>query len=180
MDSFGVLYREKVVKDLQAKFNYRNRFEIPKLVKICVNMGVGDAVKDSKIINNAVNDLTQISGQKPVICKARKANAAFKTRENMPIGCKVTLRGKRMFDFLERLVLVALPRCRELRPFTLKNLDGNGNLSFGIKEQIVFPEINYDKVDTVRGMDITIVTTAKNDIEAKALLSGVNLPFNRD
>ena len=152
--------------------------EIPKISKICINMGVGEAVRDSKIINNAVNDLTLISGQKPVICKAKKANAAFKTREEMPIGCKVTIRGKRMYEFLERLILIALPRCRDLRPFTVKNCDGRGNFSFGIKEQIVFAEINYDKIDTIRGMDINIVTTAKTDLEAKSLLSAMHFPFN--
>jgi large subunit ribosomal protein L5 len=178
MDRFDVLYKETVIKKLQAEFNYANKMEIPKVLKVCINMGVGEAVKDSKIINNAVNDLTLISGQKPVICHTRKANAAFKTRVGMPIGCKVTLRGKRMYEFLERLILVALPRCRDLRPFTIKNCDGKGNFSFGIKEQIVFPEINYDKIDLVRGMDITLVTTAKTDAEAKALLSGLNFPFN--
>lgn len=178
MDRFEVLYKNTVIKKLQTEFNYKNKMEIPKISKICINMGVGEAVKDSKIINNAVNDLTLISGQKPIICKARKANAAFKTREEMPIGCKVTLRGKRMYEFLERLILIALPRCRDLRPYTVKNCDGNGNFSFGIKEQIVFPEINYDKIDTIRGMDITVVTTAKTDKEAKSLLSGLNFPFN--
>ncbi len=178
MDRFDVLYKKTVIKKLQEEFNYQNVMEIPKVSKVCINMGVGEAVKDSKIINNAVNDLMMISGQKPVICKAKKANAAFKTRVEMPIGCKVTLRGKRMYEFLERLILVALPRCRDLRPFTVKNCDGRGNFSFGIKEQIVFAEINYDKIDAVRGMDITIVTTAKTDREAKSLLSGLNFPFN--
>lgn len=178
MKRFHALYKDTVVKKLQTEFNYKNIMEIPRLSKICINMGVGEAVKDSKIINNAVSDLTMISGQKPVICNAKKANAAFKTRLEMPIGCKVTLRGKRMYDFLERLILVALPRCRDLRPFTIKNCDGRGNFSFGIKEQIVFPEINYDKIDTIRGMDITVVTTAKTDLEAKSLLSAMNFPFN--
>lgn len=178
MDRFDVLYKESAVKKLQAEFNYKNKMEIPKISKICINMGVGEAVKDSKIINNAVNDLTLISGQKPVICNAKKANAAFKTRIGMPIGCKVTIRGKRMYEFLERLILVALPRCRDLRPFTVKNCDGRGNFSFGIKEQIVFAEINYDKVDAIRGMDINIVTTAKTDLEAKCLLSAMHFPFN--
>ncbi len=178
MDRFDVLYKNTVIKKLQEEFNYQNVMEIPKISKVCINMGVGEAVKDSKIINNAVSDLTMISGQKPVICKAKKANAAFKTRVEMPIGCKVTLRGKRMYEFLERLILVALPRCRDLRPFTVKNCDGRGNFSFGIKEQIVFAEINYDKIDAVRGMDVTIVTTAKTDREAKSLLSGLNFPFN--
>jgi large subunit ribosomal protein L5 len=178
MERFDVLYKETVVKKLQAEFNYKNRMEIPKISKICINMGVGEAVKDSKIINNAVNDLTMISGQKPVVCNAKKANAAFKTRIGMPIGCKVTLRGKRMYEFLERLILIALPRCRDLKPFTLKNCDGKGNFSFGIKEQIVFAEINYDKIDAIRGMDINVVTTAKTDLEAKSLLSGMHFPFN--
>lgn len=178
MDRFDVLYKETVIKKLQAEFNYKNKMEIPKISKICINMGVGEAVKDSKVINNAISDLTLISGQKPVICKAKKANAAFKTRVEMPIGCKVTIRGKRMYEFLERLILIALPRCRDLRPFTIKNCDGRGNFSFGIKEQIVFAEINYDKIDTIRGMDVTIVTTAKTDLEAKALLSGMHFPFN--
>ena len=178
MDRFDVLYKETVVKKLQAEFNYKNKMEIPKISKVCINMGVGEAVKDSKIINNAVGDLTLISGQKPVICNAKKANAAFKTRVDMPIGCKVTIRGKRMYEFLERLILIALPRCRDLRSFTIKNCDGKGNFSFGIKEQIVFAEINYDKIDMIRGMDITVVTTAKTDKEAKSLLSGMNFPFN--
>lgn len=178
MDRFDELYKKVVIKKLQEEFNYKNIMEIPKVSKICINMGVGEAVKDSKIINNAVNDLTMISGQKPVICKSKKSNAAFKTRDGMPIGCKVTLRGKRMYEFMERLILVALPRCRDLKPFTVKNCDGKGNFSLGIKEQIVFPEINYDKIDTIRGMDITIVTTAKTDLEAKSLLSGLNFPFN--
>ena len=178
MDRFEEIYKKVVVKKLQEEFNYKNKMEIPKILKVCINMGVGEAVKDSKIINNAVNDLTLISGQKPIICNAKKANAAFKTRVGMPIGCKVTLRGKRMYEFLERLILVALPRCRDLRPFTVKNCDGRGNFSFGIKEQIVFPEINYDTIDVVRGMDITVVTTAKSDMEAKSLLSGLHFPFN--
>lgn len=178
MDRFDELYKKVVIKKLQEEFNYKNIMEIPKVSKICINMGVGEAVKDSKVINNAVNDLTMISGQKPVICKSKKSNAAFKTRDGMPIGCKVTLRGKRMYEFMERLILVALPRCRDLKPFTVKNCDGKGNFSLGIKEQIVFPEINYDKIDTIRGMDITIVTTAKTDLEAKSLLSGLNFPFN--
>lgn len=178
MDRFEEIYKKVVVKKLQEEFNYKNKMEIPKILKVCINMGVGEAVKDSKIINNAVNDLTLISGQKPIICNAKKANAAFKTRVDMPIGCKVTIRGKRMYEFLERLILIALPRCRDLRPFTIKNCDGRGNFSFGIKEQIVFAEINYDKIDTIRGMDITVVTTAKTDLEAKSLLSAMHFPFN--
>jgi large subunit ribosomal protein L5 len=178
MKRFYALYKDTVVKKLQAEYNYKNIMEIPKVMKVCINMGVGEAVKDSKVINFAVNDLMMISGQKPVVCKSKKANAAFKTREEMPIGCKVTLRGQRMYEFLERLVMVALPRCRDLRAFGIKNCDGRGNFSFGIKEQIVFPEINYDKIDVIRGMDITVVTTAKTDKEAKSLLSALNFPFN--
>ncbi|EOB10625.1 50S ribosomal protein L24 [Rickettsia prowazekii str. GvF12] len=140
-------------------------------------MGVGEAIADSKVINNALNDLTLISGQKPVVTLARKSIATFKLRENMKIGCKVTLRKDRMYDFLERLVIVALPRVKEFRGFSYKSFDGKGNFTFGLKEQIVFPEINYDKIDTIRGMDITIVTSAKTDQESKFLLSGFNLPF---
>jgi large subunit ribosomal protein L5 len=177
MERFKELYKSKIVKELQEKFNYKNSMQIPKLTKICLNMGVGEAVKDSKIINAAVGDMTLISGQKPVTTLAKKSNAAFKIRENMPIGCKVTLRNDRMYEFMERLVLVALPRSRDFKGFTLKNLDGKGNLSFGLKEQIVFPEIDYDKIDMIRGLDVTIVTTANNNEEAKELLSGFHFPF---
>jgi len=173
---FKELYNE-VVKDLQAKFNYANKHEMPKITKIVVNMGVGDAVADSKVINHAINDMTAITGQKPFVTHAKKSIAAFKLREGMKLGCKVTLRKSRMYEFLERLVIVALPRVKEFRGLSVKAFDGRGNITFGLKEQIVFPEINYDKIDKVRGMDITIVTTAKTDEEAKALLSGFNLPF---
>jgi len=167
----------KIREELQKEFSYSNVHEIPAIKKIVVNMGVGEAVADSKVIGNAVNDLTLISGQKPVITIAKKSIASYKVREGMKIGCKVTLRKDRMYDFLERLVFVALPRVKEFKGFNKKSFDGRGNFTFGIKEQIVFPEINYDKIDTIRGMDITIVTSAKSDDEAKSLLSAFDLPF---
>ena len=174
---FNELYSKHVVDNLQKKFEYTNKHQMPKLSKIVINMGVGDAVLDSKVINFAISDLTAISGQKPYTTYAKKSIATFKLREGMKLGCKVTLRRDRMFEFLERLVLVALPRVKEFRGLSVKSFDGRGNITFGIKEQIVFPEINYDKIDKVRGMDITIVTTANTDEEAKALLSEYNLPF---
>jgi large subunit ribosomal protein L5 len=174
---FKELYQQKIIENLQKEFSYKNKHEIPQIKKIVINMGVGEAIADSKVINNAVTDITLISGQKPVVTLARKSIATFKLRENMKIGCKVTLRKDRMYDFLERLVIVALPRVKEFRGFSYKSFDGKGNFTFGLKEQIVFPEINYDKIDTIRGMDITIVTSAKTDKESKCLLSGFNLPF---
>ncbi|ADE30190.1 50S ribosomal protein L5 [Rickettsia prowazekii] len=174
---FKELYKQKIIESLKKEFSFKNKHEIPKIKKIVINMGVGEAIADSKVINNALNDLTLISGQKPVVTLARKSIATFKLRENMKIGCKVTLRKDRMYDFLERLVIVALPRVKEFRGFSYKSFDGKGNFTFGLKEQIVFPEINYDKIDTIRGMDITIVTSAKTDQESKFLLSGFNLPF---
>ena len=174
---FKELYVKEVVKSLQEKFSYQNIHQMPKLAKIVVNMGVSEAVSDSKVINNAIADLTAITGQKPYTTYAKKSIASFKLREGIKIGCKVTLRSERMFEFLERLVIVALPRVKEFKGFSVKSFDGRGNITFGIKEQIVFPEINYDKIDKIRGMDITIVTTAKTDEEAKLLLSGFNLPF---
>jgi len=174
---FKELYAKEIVKSLQQKFNYKNVHQMPKLSKIVVNMGVGDAVSDSKVINSAIADLTAITGQKPYVTHAKKSIASFKLREGMKIGCKVTLRSDRMFEFLERLVIVALPRVKEFKGFSVKSFDGRGNMTFGIKEQIVFPEINYDKIDKIRGMDITIVTTAQTDEEAKLLLSGFNLPI---
>jgi len=170
-------YKQVVVEGLQKEFNYKNKQEMPKLVKIVINMGVGEVVADSKVINNAINDLTAITGQKPLVTMAKKSIATFKLREGMKLGCKVTLRRERMYDFLERLVFVALPRIKEFRGLNSNSFDGRGNFSFGIKEQIVFPEINYDKIDVLRGMDITLVTTAKTNAEAKALLIGFNLPF---
>lgn len=176
LDRFKETYK-KAIPELQKQFEYKNVHEIPKIEKVVLNMGVGDAVADSKVINNAVNDLTLISGQKPLVTKAKLSVATFKLREGMQVGCKVTLRRDRMFDFLERLVFVALPRVKEFKGFNKKSFDGRGNFTFGIKEQIVFPEINYDKIDKIRGLDITIVTSAKDDVEAKALLSAFNLPF---
>lgn len=174
---FKELYTKEIIKVLQERFSYKNAHQMPKLTKIVVNMGVSDAVSDSKVINSAVADMTAITGQKPYITHAKKSIATFKLREGMKIGCKVTLRNDRMFEFLERLVIVALPRVKEFKGFSVKSFDGKGNLTFGIKEQIVFPEINYDKIDKIRGMDITIVTTARTDEEAKTLLSGFHLPF---
>ncbi len=174
---FKELYTTQVVKNLQDEFKYSNIHEMPKLSKVVVNMGVGDAVSDSKVMNHAISDLTAITGQKPYTTYAKKSIATFKLREGMKLGCKVTLRRDRMYEFLERLVVVALPRVKEFKGFSVKSFDGKGNITFGIKEQIVFPEINYDKIDKIRGMDITIVTTAKTDKEAKVLLSGFNIPF---
>jgi len=171
------LYFTKVVPELMKDLKCANLHLIPRIKKIVINMGVGEGVQDSKIINNAVNDLTLISGQKPIITKAKKSEALFKLREGMKIGCKVTLRKDRMYDFLERLVMIALPRLKEFRGLNSKSFDGRGNFTFGIKEQIVFPEIDYDKIDVIRGMDITIVTSTKSNEEAKSLFSKLNLPF---
>ncbi|MES2215025.1 MAG: 50S ribosomal protein L5 [Pseudomonadota bacterium] len=177
MQRFEALYSESIKKSLVEKFGYKNPHQIPRLEKIVINMGVGEAVSDSKVINHAVNDLTLISGQKPVVISAKQSVASFKLREGMKVACKVTLRSSRMYDFLERLVWVALPRTREFKGFSKKSFDRRGNFTFGIKEQIVFPEINYDKIDAIRGMDITFVTSAKTDEEAQFLLSGFHLPF---
>lgn len=171
------VYDSEVRAALQKQFNYKNPMQVPKLDKIVINMGVGETVNDSKTIQAAVSDLTLISGQKPMITKAKKAIATFKVRENMPIGCKVTLRKQHMYEFLDRLINTALPRVRDFRGVSGKSFDGRGNYALGLKEQIVFPEINYDKIDQVRGMDIIIVTTAKTDEEAKALLTGFQMPF---
>ena len=162
---------------LVEKFGYSNVLEVPRVEKVIINMGVGSAVRDSKKIEFAVSDMTMISGQKPIVTRAKKANAAFKLREEMAIGCKVTLRNVRMYEFLDRLVTMALPRVRDFRGLNAKSFDGNGNYAMGIKEQIVFPEIEYDKVDEVRGMDIIVVTTAKSDDEARELLRGFQFPF---
>ncbi|MCP5361910.1 MAG: 50S ribosomal protein L5 [Hyphomicrobiales bacterium] len=170
-------YRETIRKELTDKFGYKNPMEVPKLVKISVNMGVGEAGADKKVLDAAVEDMTVITGQKPIVTRSRKSIAGFKLREGAPIGCKVTLRSQRMYEFLDRLVHIALPRVRDFRGFTAKSFDNDGNFSLGIREQIVFPEINYDKIDKIRGMDITIVTTAKNKDEAKALLQAFNIPF---
>jgi large subunit ribosomal protein L5 len=170
-------YMTAVRPALVEKFGYNNVLEVPRVEKVIINMGVGSAVRDSKKIEHAVSDMTKIAGQKPVVTRAKKANAAFKLREEMAIGCKVTLRSVRMYEFLDRLVNMALPRVRDFRGLNGKSFDGNGNYAMGIKEQIVFPEIEYDKVDEVRGMDIIVVTTAKTDDEARELLRGFEFPF---
>jgi large subunit ribosomal protein L5 len=168
----------KTVRDaLTKEFSYQNAFEVPKIDKVVINMGVGEAVNDRKAVDGAVNDLTAITGQKPVVTKSRLSIATFKLRENMAIGAKVTLRRDRMYEFIDRLVNIALPRVRDFRGLNGKSFDGNGNFAMGLKEQIVFPEIEYDKVDMVRGMDIIICTTAKTDAEARALLKAFDFPF---
>jgi large subunit ribosomal protein L5 len=171
-------YKKEITNILKDKFNYKNDLEIPKLEKIVINMGVGEAVKDSKKIEVAVKELAAISGQKPVVTKSKKANASFKLREGMPIGVKVTLRKNKMYEFIDRFVNVALPRVRDFRGVNPKSFDGNGNFALGLKEQFVFPEIEYDNVDSVRGMDIIFVTSAKSDDEGKELLSGFDFPFS--
>lgn len=170
-------YRNKVMADLQAKFGYKSVMEVPRITKITLNMGVSEAVADKKVIEHAVSDMTKISGQKPVVTKTRKAIAGFKIREDYPIGCMVTLRGQRMYEFLDRLVAVALPRVRDFRGISGRAFDGRGNYNIGVKEQIIFPEIEYDKIDALRGMNISITTTAKTDEEAKALLTAFSFPF---
>ncbi len=170
-------YQEVVRPELQKQFGYKNAMAIPRLDKIVINMAVGKATQDSKKLQAAVGDLTRISGQKPVICKARKSVSNFKLREGMPIGAKATLRRDRMYEFLDRLVTIALPRVRDFRGVSPKSFDGRGNYAMGLREQIVFPEINYDEVDEIRGMDIIICTTARSDEEARALLEGFRLPF---
>ena len=170
-------YKNKVVADLQAKFGYKSVMEVPRITKVTLNMGVSEAVADKKVIEHAVADLTKIAGQKPVVTKTRKAIAGFKIRENYPIGCMVTLRGQRMYEFLDRLVAVALPRVRDFRGISGRSFDGRGNFNMGLKEQIIFPEIDFDQIDALRGMDIAITTTARSDEEAKALLEAFNFPF---
>ncbi|QOV19775.1 50S ribosomal protein L5 [Blautia liquoris] len=170
-------YNSEIVDALTKKFEYKNVMEVPKLSKIVINMGVGEAKENAKVLDAAVSDLTAISGQKPVLTKAKKSVANFKIREGMPIGCKVTLRGERMYEFLDRLVNLALPRVRDFRGVNPNAFDGRGNYALGIKEQLIFPEIEYDKVDKVRGMDIIFVTTAKTDEEARELLAQFNMPF---
>ena len=173
------VYKDKVVAELQEKFGFSSVMQVPQIEKITLNMGVGEALADKKILENAVNDLEAISGQKALITKARKSVAGFKIREGYPIGCKVTLRGERMWDFFERLVSIAIPRIRDFRGVSAKSFDGRGNYSMGVREQIIFPEIDYDKVDRVRGMDITITTSAKTDDEGRALLEAFNFPFKK-
>lgn len=173
------LYKQEIVPALMKKFNYSSIMEVPKIEKIVVNMGVGDAKENPKFLDSAVEELTLITGQKPVITKARKAIAGFKIRAGMPIGTMVTLRGERMYHFFDRLLSIALPRVRDFRGVSPKAFDGRGNYTLGIKEQLIFPEINYDKVDKVRGMDIVIVTTAKTDEEGRELLKGFGIPFRK-
>lgn len=170
-------YKDSVVKQLQEQFGYKSVMEVPRITKITLNMGVGEALGDKKVMEHAVSDMTKISGQKPIVTKARKSIAGFKVREGWPIGCKVTLRRERMYEFLDRLISVAIPRVRDFRGLSPKSFDGRGNYSMGVKEQIIFPEIDYDKIDTLRGMDITITTTAKNDEEGRALLTAFNFPI---
>ncbi|MCB4362323.1 50S ribosomal protein L5 [Hydrogenophaga taeniospiralis] len=177
MARFQEIYRDKIAPSLVEKFGYKSIMEVPRITKITLNMGVSEAVADKKVMDNAVGDLTKIAGQKPVVTKARKAIAGFKIREQQPIGCMVTLRGARMYEFLDRFVTVALPRVRDFRGISGKAFDGRGNYNIGVKEQIIFPEIEYDKVDALRGLNISITTTAKNDEECKALLAGFRFPF---
>jgi large subunit ribosomal protein L5 len=173
-------YDDRIAKAMTEKFGYKNKFEIPRLDKIVINMGVGEATQDKKKVEAAAAEMQAISGQKPVIAKAKKSIAQFKLREGMPIGCKVTLRRERMYEFLDRLVTIALPRVRDFRGLNAKSFDGRGNYAMGLKEQIIFPEISYDQIDKVRGMDIIITTTAKTDEEARELLRLFNVPFPRD
>jgi large subunit ribosomal protein L5 len=170
-------YKEKIIPGLIKEFGYKSVMEAPKITKITLNMGVGDAVADKKVIQSAVADMEKISGQKVIITKSRKSIAGFKIRDDMPIGCKVTLRSDRMYEFLDRLISIAIPRIRDFRGMSSKSFDGRGNYSMGVKEQIIFPEIDYDKIDKIRGLDITITTTAKNDEEGLALLKHFNFPF---
>lgn len=172
-------YRDQVVNELKNKFGYKSVMQVPRIEKITLNMGVGEALTDKKLLDNAVADLAAISGQKPLVTKARKSVAGFKIRQGYPIGCKVTLRGERMWEFFERLITIAVPRIRDFRGLSAKSFDGRGNYSMGVREQIIFPEIDYDKVDRIRGLDITITTTAKNDEEGQALLAAFNFPFRK-
>ena len=170
-------YKETVRPELLKQFGYKTTMQVPRIKKITLNMGVGEAVNDKKIMDNAVGDMTKIAGQKPVVTLSKKPIAGFKIRENYPVGCKVTLRRERMYEFLDRLVTVAIPRIRDFRGISGKSFDGRGNYNMGVKEQIIFPEIEYDKIDAIRGMNITITTTAKNDEEARALLAAFRFPF---
>ncbi len=170
-------YQNKVVQQLTEQFGYKSAMQVPKITKITLNMGLGEAVADKKIIENAVEDMTKIAGQKPIVTKARKSVANFKVREGWPIGCKVTLRRDRMYEFLDRLISIAIPRIRDFRGLNPKSFDGRGNYNMGVKEQIIFPEIDYDKIDKLRGMDITITTSAQTDEEGRALLAAFNFPL---
>jgi large subunit ribosomal protein L5 len=173
------LYREKIVAELQKSLGLDNPMQVPKITRITINMGVGEAVADKKAMDGAVSDLTALTGQKPLVTKSRKAIASFKLRAGVPVGAKVTLRGARMYEFLDRLINVAMPRIRDFRGVSARSFDGRGNYSFGVKEQIIFPEIAYDKIDAIRGMDIVITTTARDDREGRALLEAFNFPFRK-
>ena len=173
------LYKSNIVPSLAKKLGYTNVMQVPKITKVTLNMGIGDAVNDRKQVESAIIDLTNIAGQKPVVTRARKSVAGFKVREGWPIGCKVTLRNSRMWEFLDRLISIAIPRIRDFRGLNPKSFDGRGNFSMGVKEQIMFPEIDFDKTDTIRGLDITVTTSAKTDNEGRALLSAFNFPFRK-
>jgi len=177
MSRMQELYKSEIIDKLMKQFNYASVMEVPRITKITLNMGVGEAIADKKVMQHAVNDMTAISGQKPIVTNARKSIAGFKIREDWPIGCKVTLRRNRMYEFLDRLISITIPRIRDFRGLKSRSFDGRGNYSMGLKEQIVFPEINYDKIDALRGLDITITTTAKTDDEARALLKAFNFPI---
>jgi large subunit ribosomal protein L5 len=177
MPRLQTMYRSTMVKQLMKQFGYKTAMQVPRISKITLNMGVGEAVADKKIMDNAVADMQKISGQKPVVTKSRKSIAVFKIRRGYPVGCMVTLRDKRMYEFLDRLVSIAIPRIRDFRGLSAKSFDGRGNYNIGVKEQIIFPEIEYDKIDALRGLNITITTTAKTDEEARALLAAFNFPF---
>lgn len=177
MSRLQTIYQEQIVGQLKEQFDYQSVMQVPRIEKITLNMGVGEAINDKKIMEHAVRDLTQIAGQKPIVTKARKSIAGFKIRDGWPIGCKVTLRRERMYEFLDRLVNVALPRVRDFRGLSPKAFDGRGNYSIGVREQIIFPEIDYDKIDTLRGLDINITTSAKTDAEGRALLDAFKFPF---
>jgi len=174
------LYKDTVGPALMERFGYASVMQIPRLEKVTLNMGVGEALADKKVLDHAVADLTKIAGQRPIVCKARKSVAAFKVREGWPIGCKVTIRGDRMYEFLDRLINVAIPRTRDFRGFSPRAFDGRGNYSIGITEQIIFPEIDYDKIDKIRGLDVAITTSAANDEEGLALLQGFSFPFRQN
>lgn len=179
MSRLSDLYNKQIRNEMQEKFGYTNVMEIPKLEKIVINIGVGEATENTKTVDAAASDLEAITGQKPMICKAHKSLAAWKIREGMPLGCKVTLRGERMYEFLDRLINIALPRVRDFRGISSTSFDGRGNYAFGVKEQLIFPEIDFEKIDRVRGMDIIVVTTAKTDEEARELLTKFGMPFKK-
>ena len=180
MPRLAEFYKETVIGQLMEQFSYSSSMQVPRLTKVTINMGVGEAIADKKVLDNAVADMVRIAGQKPIICNARKSVAAFKIREGWPIGCKVTIRRDRMYEFLDRLINVAIPRTRDFRGFSPRAFDGRGNYNLGIKEQIIFPEVDYDKIDKIRGLDIAITTSASTDEEGRALLSAFGFPFRQN